>query len=218
MRTLIIAGGEPVSNDILKAITRLADTIICADSGADVLYSHQIAVPDTVIGDFDSILPDAASFFEAAGVECIRVDNQQTTDLEKAILLALKRGSDIIDITCITGGRGDHYLNALSALIKWRDSARMRLIDDWDEVTLRNESFTEKSRPGERISLIPFGVKKVTDVTTTGLVYPLEGIDLETGKLESISNMAEGESFSVSFTSGILLLFRPASSVLFNEI
>ena len=213
MKILIIAAGTPISLGLLKLLVQRADRCICADSGAEIFRKAGL-IPDGIIGDFDSVSPETLRHYRETGkVEIIRLEEQETTDLEKALNLALKWGGKAITISCISGGRGDHFLNALGLLIKYKDDAAITIVDDYNTIKLRCSPFTENCRPGERISIIPWGVSRVEDVVTEGLEYPLNHEDLISGLRESISNRTSGNSFTVDFKSGILLLFRSIDSL-----
>lgn len=207
MRFLIIAGAEPVETELLLALSRRADRIVCADAGAEVARRHDL-MPDAIVGDFDSVSEGTLTFFKKNELmEIVEAYDQDTTDLEKAIILALDRGASEITITCATGDRNDHYLHNFGLLVKYHGRAAISIIDNDDVITLKTESFEEKCAPGEGVSLIPWG-GKVGKVVTTGLKYPLYNEDLATGGRESVSNETLGDVFTVDFDSGMLLLIR----------
>ena len=216
MKYLIIAGGEAVQPDLLLRLSKQADRIICADSGAEIARRNNI-VPNAIIGDFDSLSEGTITYFKRNEMmEVIEAYEQENTDLEKALILCLSRDAAEIIITCATGLRNDHLLHNIGLLMKYQDRAELSIIDDTDKLQIKSESFEMECSPGERISLIPWG-GIVKNVTTKGLSYPIYGDDLIPGRFESISNEAEGDSFSVNFDSGIIVLIRQISKSSFAD-
>ena len=212
MRYLIIAGGDTVQPELLLSLAKNADRIICADFGAETARRNNI-LPNAIIGDFDSLSEGTIAYFKRIDMmEVIEVCDQETTDLEKSLILALSREAGEIIITCATGKRNDHLLHNIGLLQKYHDKASLCIIDDNDRIELKWRSFELECAPGERISLIPWG-GKVEKVFTDGLSYPLTGEDLVPGRLESISNETTGESFSVKFTKGYLVLIRQLKKI-----
>jgi len=210
MRFLIIAGGAPVKAELLRMLAESSDRIVCADSGAEAARRCDI-VPHTIIGDFDSVSEGTLIYFKQnRSLEVVEAYDQNTTDLEKAIIHSLSRGADEITITCATGVRSDHLLHIFGLLVKYRERTGITIVDDEDVIALRTKSFEEKCSPRERVSLIPWN-GRVKGVVSGELKYPLSGEDLETGGLESVSNETTGGQFSVSFNGGMLLLIRPSS-------
>lgn len=216
MEALILAGGSPVKPALLKKLCRRADRVICADSGAEAARKSGLS-PNAVVGDLDSVSEETLHFFRLNGIEIIEISEQESTDLEKAVNLALKWGASDITITGITGQRSDHFLHALGLLIKYREAASMRIVDDSDVIRLLWEPVECECAPGERISLLPWGTRTVERVTTIGLEFPLRGENMTAGGLESISNRTTGDRFRIDFDSGMLLMIRPVSAVLGDE-
>jgi thiamine pyrophosphokinase len=209
MKILIISGSAHVSAKTLKKLARWADKIICADSGGETARNEGIA-PDAIIGDFDSISPDTLDYFRnMGGTELINLKEQESTDIEKAINLALQWGTREIRITGVSGRRNDHFLHTLGLLLRFKDQAEIILVDDDDIISLKCESFSETCHPGERVSLIPWG-GTMHQVSTTGLKYPLIEENLIPGYRESISNETTGDDFQVRFKGGMIMLFREA--------
>ena len=82
MRALLIGNGETQEAAFLQHLARQADLILAADGGADRALSAGVR-PDVIIGDLDSISPQAKKILPAE--KFIFVNNQNNTDLEKAL-------------------------------------------------------------------------------------------------------------------------------------
>ena len=196
-----------VKTNLLRRLATWSDRVICADQGAEAARKAEVK-PSAIIGDFDSISRNTMAYYNRIkDVTLINIQEQETTDLEKAVKLALNLRATSITITCAGGRRSDHFLHALGLLIKYESKALMRIVDDYDVISLKTKPFREKCQMGERISLIPFS-GAVKNVTTIGLKYPLMSEDLIPGRRESISNVASRDYYRVDFDSGMMLVFK----------
>ena len=83
---LMIVGGADFSEDLFKYVYDVEIPIIAADGGANFLADHNI-IPELIIGDLDSIEEQKINNVETQKI--IRISNQNTTDLEKVLLLSL---------------------------------------------------------------------------------------------------------------------------------
>ena len=115
-RALVIANGEPPKKQRLQSLAREANVIICADGGANTALKSGI-VPDVIVGDLDSIHAEALVKFHRVPTYEDRDD--ETTDLEKAILWAIKAKFDHITVVGATGKRIDHSVGNLGVLAKY---------------------------------------------------------------------------------------------------
>src|SRR5689334_18888700 len=114
MRTaLVFAGGDPPPRELVAGLDRSA-LVIAADSGLD----HALALgfrADVVVGDLDSVTPDALAHARADGAEVeLHPAEKDETDLELALRRAVALGMRRVTVIGGGGGRHDHLLaNAL---------------------------------------------------------------------------------------------------------
>jgi thiamine pyrophosphokinase len=203
MNALIIANGPLPQRATVRRLAASADLIVCADGGA----SHARALgirPHVILGDLDSLTGPARTEF--ARVPLLRIDDQESTDLEKAILYCLRRRVRTAEIAGALGGRIDHATGSLGCFKRFRGKIRLRFYDRYGVLSLVEGSVSVQSSPGSKISLIP--LERCTGVTTRNLLYPLTNGVLELGIREGISNEATGSRVSVSLRRGTLLLYR----------
>lgn len=195
MTTLILCDGEPPSKELLFHHLQQVDTIICTD-GAVEWVSTTGCCPDIVIGDMDSagMLPDCEVIYTGHHSE------QENSDAEKAILLALERGAERIVVLGATGQRLDHTLGNLWLIAKYHQRADVLLADDFGEMRVISGPGTFTCRVGSVVSLLPL----TPDVTlhTEGLRWPLNG-PLEQGT-RGISNVAVSDQVLIDLQSGLL--------------
>ena len=203
MKALIIANGTSPARRIVNRLASSADLVVCADGGADHARVAGIK-PDIILGDLDSLSRSSRKFFHS--VPMMFVDDQDSTDLEKALEFSLERGAGEIDIAGATGDRLDHTTGTLGCFKKFGKRAHLRLFDTVGCTVQIKNRIRFASKPGEKVSLIP--LEKCSGVTTLNLRYPLKKEMLELGVREGVSNESTRSPVSVSVERGTLLLFR----------
>ena len=157
-----------------------------------------------VIGDMDSLRDPAA--LAAAGVALRRIAEQDSTDLEKclySIAAPLYLGVGFL------GGRLDHELAALNAVAKNPDR-RLILIGREDLCLLVPAAgLAFEAAAGDRVSLFPMGPCRGT--RSTGLRWPVTGLDFAPGERVGTSNAATGGPVAIGFDGGPMLAILPAA-------
>jgi thiamine pyrophosphokinase len=202
-RALIIANGALPPRKLTRLLARRSGLVVCADGGANHALTLGIR-PGVILGDLDSIRPKTLRAFRT--VTLLRIADQESTDLEKAIRHCLKMGYNAIDIAGATGDRVDHTAGALGCLRRFAGRASLKLYDAVGSIETAGRSITLSTRKGEKISLIP--LTRCSGVTTTNLRYPLKRGTLELGVREGISNEATARRIRLSVRRGTLLVQR----------
>lgn len=178
--TLVAAG--PLTRSDLKAALRLAPRLVAADGGADRLLALGWR-PEAVIGDLDSI--GAAARAELAD-RLHLVAEQETTDFDKS--LRSIRAPFVIAAGAI-GGRLDHALAVLNALVRYHD--RTCLLLGGSDVIFAvppGRELTLRLKPGDRLSLFPMA--SITG-TSRGLRWPIDGIAFAPDGMIGTSNIVD---------------------------
>ncbi len=205
-RAILFANGNCPEKLELQISER--DFLIAVDGG--LLNMRKLGLqPHLLIGDLDSISATDLAQCEGAGVEILRFNPEKDeTDLELALLEAVKRDFPEILLTCALGGRLDHSLGNLSVLAMPEvKDLQISILDGQSSVYLVRDQLRLKTIPGDLISLIPFGME-VQGIQTTGLLYPLENETLYPWKTRGLSNIALRSEVLVSIQSGQLLLIH----------
>ncbi len=202
MRALIIANGSIPAADLTRRTAARSGLIVCADGGANHARELEI-VPHVIIGDFDSVVPSTLQYF--SGARQLRIADQDSTDLEKAIKFCIEQKASQIDVIGASGDRVDHVTGALGCFKKF-PKAHLELIDSVGTLSRIDGLVTFEAAAGEKISLIP--LERCTGITTENLLYPLQDAMLELGVREGISNQAVGRPVTISVVTGTLLLYR----------
>jgi len=207
LRAIVFANGA--LNDPEPELDQVQpeDLLIAADGG----LRHIRALgrqPDVIIGDLDSVEPEAVATLEAAGVEIQRYPARKDfTDLELALLLARERGADDILVLGALGLRWDMTLaNLLLPAAARLAPARVRLIDGWQEISLlqAGRQVSLRGRAGDTVSLIPLS-GDAHGVITHGLEYPLRDETLLFGATRGISNILLADEAHINLREGLLL-------------
>jgi thiamine pyrophosphokinase len=186
--------------------------VVAADSGLEHATGLGLAV-DRVVGDMDSVDPAALDAAVAAGTRIDRhPEAKDTTDLDLALEVAVAADPWRVVVVTGTGDRLDHALAvALSvAAPRWAPVAIEAWIGPAHLWVVRHQ-VTLPGRPGDHVSLLPVH-GRVEGVTTTGLLYPLDDEDLDSGTTHGVSNEWAAEEATVQVRSGVLLAVAPGSA------
>ena len=207
-RIVVFANGKLNHSEVLKGHLRSTDRIFCANGGT----IHALALdlePEIVVGDLDSLSTDAVNALKATGTIIDRhpVAKDQT-DLELTLDRALEQNPTEILLVSALGGRLDQMLANIFLLSRqlYR-GIRMTLLDgyQWAALVRAGETLTVPGRKGDTVSLIPLS-PAVSNVTFTGVQWPLEKAALEFGSTWSVSNKMTETEAKVSIRSGLLLV------------
>jgi len=204
---LVFTGGELMTT--APGPLPAAGYVIAADSGLDQARHLGYAV-DLVLGDFDSVTPDALAAAEQAGATVERHPAaKDATDLELALDAAVARHPRRVVVVGGHGGRVDHFLSGVLALT--RDATAgvdMSAFVGPARAYVVRDRLAVEGRPGELVTLLAVR-GPVTGVSTEGLLYPLHGETLEPGSTRGVSNEMTGRTAVVTVETGVLLAVLP---------
>lgn len=208
MNALIIVNGQLPAMPILIACRQRCELLLCADGGANRAVACELH-PDYIVGDLDSV---AAEVLAQLPLERqIRRPSQYATDLEKTLDFLIELGGSEAVLLGVTGYRLDHLLVNLNMVEKFSDRLTLEVQDDYGTgnfISARQHGVTKSftSFLGQQVSLIAF--RRADGIATTGLQYPLHDEALEWAIRDGLSNVALGDSFSVSVRTGNLFCYR----------
>lgn len=204
---LIVCNGQLTKKELSQFTKfnkpRRAISIIACDGASDFLKSCGL-IPNVIIGDLDSVNSQTLKYFSRRKVTIRKVVDQNKNDLEKAILFALSKKFNVINIVGFGGKRLDHTLNNLSILKKFYRKAKIKIYDNGFVGEIIGKSAEFECKVGDIISLIP--LPKAVGVTTTGLKYPLKNGTLEFGVREGALNEAVEKNVTVKIKQGVLFV------------
>lgn len=200
MKTLILCNGEPPSDELLVRHLRGSRLIICTD-GASRWARKRGVKPHIVIGDMDS----GAQTADCEVIHCGPHEEQENTDAEKALLLALDRGATEMVLLGATGQRLDHTLGNVWLAARYHDRAEIVVADEYGELRVISGRHSLETHAGALVSLLAL----TPDVTldTEGLKWPLHG-PLEPGT-RGLSNEAATDAVVVDVHTGMVAMVTP---------
>ena len=200
-RCVIVGGAEIKNYDLIKKYFSPEDFFIYCDCG----LKHEknlCAKPDLIIGDFDSHdMPEDLS--NVIVLPVIKDD----TDTIFAVKEAMKRGFDDFILVGVTGGRQDHNLGNIYALLMLAEKNKNALIvDDYSEIKLIRANEKIKIKRGWKFfSLINIS-GTARGIYITGAKYNLNGAEITPDFQYGISNEVLDDCAEVFLTEGSLLL------------
>ena len=204
MRCFIFGSAPIESYDYLKNTDFSDSLIICADGG--IKHANVLGItPDVWMGDGDSLYGYGVEVKERYTFP-VRKDN---TDMDLAMEFALEKGSRDITVIGGIGGRRDHEFSHFCLLKKLLENgAKGRFIDEKNEISMEDKSFTVYPNDKKYISFFPFG-GDVTNFSVKGLRYEAEGMNLSCSRVQASSNCFDGEDEAhITFDSGYVLVIR----------
>lgn len=188
---LLVGGGELDALTLAAAAAR-AGAVVAADSGADHLLRLSGPRPSAVIGDMDSISA-ARRWIDDPDVRFLSIAEQETTDLEKCLYSV---AAPLFLAIGFFGARLDHTLAALHVAMRWREK-RVVFLGAQDVCFLAPEVWRAELPAGARVSIWPGA--PVRGLGSTGLRWPIEGLDFAHGAQIGTSNEAVGGPVEARF-------------------
>ncbi|AGT09598.1 thiamine diphosphokinase [Paracoccus aminophilus] len=194
----LIGGGEVSQADLTEARAR-APRLVAADGGADQALRFG-EMPDAVIGDFDSISPEARAAIPKGRLH--HIAEQNSTDFEKC--LSRIKAPFVLALGFL-GGRIDHELAVLSRISQ--DPARIILIGAEDIIFRAPAHFAIDLPIGSRFSLFPMGP---SSGHSHGLRWPIARIGFAPNGRIGTSNEVSGP-VELEITGPMLIILPRAA-------
>jgi thiamine pyrophosphokinase len=163
-------------------VTGFEGPVIAADGGAGSALDLGLLI-DSVIGDLDSL--DQPTRDRLGRTPIIHDRDQDTTDFEKCLA---RIDAPLVIGAGFVGGRLDHTLAVLSALVS-RTDTDVVLLGPSDVIFPTRRGLRLDLPPGTRVSLYPMGPVRGR---STGLEWPIVGLDLSPSGRVATSNRATG--------------------------
>ena len=200
-RCVIVGGSEIKNYGLIKKYFSPDDFFIYCDCGLKHEKNFNIK-PDLIIGDFDSHKrPEDLS--NVIVLPVVKDD----TDTIFAVKEAMKRGFEDFVLVGVTGGRQDHNLGNIYALLMLANNNKNAvIIDDYSEMKIikANEKVKVK-REYKFFSLINIsGTSK--GICITGAKYNLNNAEIKSEFQYGISNEVLDDYAEISLSEGNLLL------------
>lgn len=182
-KVLGVLAGEDFPLDRLATWANGADFLIAADGGSNRLGAAGFR-PHVIVGDLDSVTEPVA------GVEVVKVSEQDSSDCDKLLRFAADRGFPSITLISIEGDQLDHVLGTLSSALRASLPVRLALRRGVAWVLRPGDEIAFEATQGTRISLMP--LTACDEVDLFGVEWPLDRAALSPDGLVSLSNRAKG--------------------------
>jgi thiamine pyrophosphokinase len=199
-KTVIVADGTFPTNEIPLGYLKNADRIICCDGSVENLLKAGY-VPDTIVGDMDSLSEELINRF-ADRIFCD--ESQDTNDLTKAVSWCSERGYRNITIVGGTGKREDHTIGNISLLAEYIRDVKVIMVTDTGILMPFLHGSKVASYAGQQVSI--FSIDPETEVSSHGLRYPLNRKKIQNWWVATL-NEALGDSFTLDFRNGRVIVY-----------
>ncbi len=205
MRAIVVTNGILENPTPWQKELQNADLVIAADGGARHARALGL-VPTAVVGDADSLDEETAAWLQEKGVPLLRHPRaKDETDLELALLYAVKRGAQEIAVLAAMGGRIDQTIANVELLVHPALAGRrVRLLGSNYEAQLvrGGEECVVSGAAGDTVSLLPLS-GEARGVSTSGLRWVLDGATLLFGPARGVSNEMTGPAARVRLEAGV---------------
>ena len=167
MTVILAAGDFPRKGGTAWRLLAAAKRIVACDSAADAYRRCFRKWPDVIIGDFDSV---GGGPHASQPPVCVRIPDQDTNDLEKAMAYCAQQGWRRPVIVGATGKREDHTLgNVFRAL-----AYGCEIVTDRGRFIPVRGKATIKVSKGAAVSI--FAPDAKTRMTSKGLEWSLDEV------------------------------------------
>ncbi len=177
------------------------DSLICADGGAEHARALGI-IPDYIIGDFDSISANTLEYFGKQGVEIREAPDQDHTDFQKALELAVELGATEISVYGAIGAELDHSLGNLLCLSEVARDIEIVLKSKEYEIYRVCDKLSLDLKPQTIVSVI--ALTKVRGLSYEGLKWKVKDRELRQNWL-GLRNKSTG-AITISLDAGQVLV------------
>lgn len=205
-KILLVLGGEPPGEDLLRWRFEDCNLTVAVDSGW-LAFRKAGLLPDILVGDMDSCGETDLQDGIPSSVRVIVDSDQNNTDFQKAInLINSDYSPHEIIILGGLGKRTDHLLNNFSILsgIQNEIIVVMDSDDEWIRRVTPSASAEVRGMKGATISLVPQRINTV--VLSSGLKWELDNEVLNWSNQFSQSNEIVSDFSKISVLSGSLLI------------
>jgi len=202
---VILANGDfPRKGGDAFEVLNTAKRVVACDGAALTYYRRMKRRVDYVVGDLDSLPMTRVALSKHAP---IRVAEQETNDLEKAIAFCRAQGWKRLILVGASGKREDHLLGnvfrAMEAGIEmWTDAGRFIPF-----VFKRKGRYTLQVNVAKNTPISIFSSNLDVKMRSTGLVWPLTGVRFDTFYRATLNRAAlprvklEATSFAFAFVA-----------------
>ena len=202
MKRCVIIGGAEIKNyDLIKKYFSSEDFFIYCDCG--LKHEKNLGFkPDLIIGDFDSH-EKPEDLRNVIVLPVVKDD----TDTIFAVKEALRRGFEDFILTGATGGRQDHNLGNIYALLMLANlNKNAKIIDDYSEMKIIKAGEKIKIQRGWKFFSLLNIAGAARGISISGAKYNLNDAEITPEFQYGISNEISENYAEVFLNEGTLLL------------
>lgn len=194
MKKVAICGGAEIDFTLDTSLTYIG-----VDRGIKTLMKQGIQ-PIISVGDFDSLSEKEILF--SLDIECLPT-RKDITDTHYALLYAIDKGYEEIEIYGVTGGRIDHFMAVISLLQQY-PHRKITVLDKQNKIQILPAGKHQIKKGGYTY----FSVFAITDcyITISSCEYPLDSYYLKSNDPLCVSNQIQGEYANIHNSKDIVLL------------
>ena len=202
MQRFVIIGGAEIRNyELIRESFGENDYYVYCDCG----LKHQEGlgvIPDLIIGDFDSHeRPEDLSNVIVLPVE------KDDTDTIFAVKEGIRRGCEDFLLIGATGGRQDHNLGNIYALLMLKNAGKTaKILDDYSEISIIAAGEECRVKNVWRFFSLLNISGTAKGITISGAKYNLDGAEILPEYQYGISNEVSGDEAVITLKEGNLLL------------
>lgn len=201
----MVLNGDAPGPDDLKLLSA-CDAIVCADGAAQSLLKANHP-PTVIVGDLDSLNPDAYKWADALDIPIERhKGDKDETDGELALDKALSLGATSVLFLGGHGGRSAMFLANLKLLRRCHDKGlEASMVGKGESVRYigKGQEHVWTGRAGATLNLLSVDDDAV--VTLEGTGYDLKEAKLERRSARGVSNKINNDAAKLRVHSGVVL-------------
>lgn len=177
-KTVILANGDfPHECGVAWNILANAERVVACDGAADAYFARFHRPPTITVGDLDSFSGTTADSHDQTesphSSQIIKIPEQDTNDLAKAVMVCRERGWERPVILGATGKRDDHTLGNIMRAFEFG----LEIVTDYGCFTPIFDTARLSVKPGSSISV--FAPDPATRATSRGLEWPLDNVKFQ---------------------------------------
>ncbi|MBT9588827.1 thiamine diphosphokinase [bacterium] len=200
---VVVAGGQSPPLEWARPRLQRAPLVFCADSGLRLCLACQV-LPHMLVGDLDSLTPQEVADLPDLryGVERHSVHKDES-DLHLTLKALARHYSGPVDILACLGGRLDHKLFNLCAILFLALDLGLqpRACQPDTLVFPLRDRLSLTGLSGQHCSILPLS-DRLERVTLSGLRYPLQAESLHRRSTRGLSNVIESDLAHIQIDGG----------------
>jgi thiamine pyrophosphokinase len=204
---LLVLAGQPPSDELITWRMEEADYSIAVDGGY-LCFRQAGLVPDTLIGDLDSLSEEEHPGSEFPELKVMHLHEQDSTDFEKALnWIQVNTNIKKLIILGGLGKRTDHLTTNLLVASVADQSLEITFDDDqeWMRRVTPSCPLSLHGRKGANLSILP--LCESSGVTTKGLKWELNSENIGGSKIVGQSNRCKSDLVEIKCETGNFFVF-----------